>query len=227
MSTEPKVLIKKMNGTQATIVVLGIAVLVAGPWSFSTFLAEEKEFKLEELRTKEHIAALEKLSFANEQQVAVQKEMVSALRKQGDIGERVIKMAEATNDALLKAASKTPESIINGAAISGSDAETLRHTARKRSETHLATQQVTVISIAMAGQTDEFVFQLSSPDEQHKIILPQTLFSSEDRTKLYGALQSRASIWVEISIKTIDGQIRSVEFLRVTEPPKQVTQTNN
>jgi hypothetical protein len=215
-----KILVNKLNGRQAVIVILGIAVLVTGGLSFRAYIDSQAEIKTQELKSTEHIVALEKLAHANDEQRETIKEVIAALEQQGEVGLQAIKLAEATNEALLKAASKTAESTINGVTISGAEAELLRQNPRKQSETHLETQIVTVTGISMAGNTDQFSLLLSNPNEEHKVTLPETLFSSEDRVKLYAALQSRSSILVELQIKLVDNQIRSVEFLRVV-PPRQ------
>jgi hypothetical protein len=59
-------MVGKMTGRQAAIVIVSIAALIAAPWSFTAWLDHTKAVKLEELKSKDHIAALEALQFSEE-----------------------------------------------------------------------------------------------------------------------------------------------------------------
>jgi hypothetical protein len=62
-----------------------------------------------------------------------------------------------------------------------------------------------------------------SSDAQHRIKLKDDLFAGESRRKLFDALEKRSLLWVELSIKEIDGEIRSVQLLRTIDRPANLS----
>jgi len=58
-----------------------------------------------------------------------------------------------------------------------------------------------------------------STDVQHRIKFKDDLFASYNRHRLFDALEKRTAIWVELSIKEIDGETRSVQLLRTIDRP--------
>ncbi|MCA1433123.1 hypothetical protein I6F33_09070 [Bradyrhizobium sp. BRP20] len=215
-----KQMIGKLNGKQAAIVLVSVAALVGGNWAFTAWLEEQKAIKIEELKSKDHIEALKALSLGSSGQLEALKKITSVLEKQGEIGSRALEAIAATNDALLKAASKTSESSINDTHLTRQEAELLRTTPRKKPELRIAKQRMRVLDIN-TSDPHELSVLISSPDkkQQYRIKFGDTLFSDPSRKAIFEALDSRDSIWMELAFREIDGEVKSVQLLQTTKPP--------
>jgi hypothetical protein len=215
-----KKMIDKMNGRQAATVILGLGLLIAAGWSLSSWLETERAKRVEELKSAEHVQALQALSFANQGQIETFKRVLDVLERQGPEGKRAVETATSTYDALLKAASRTPESEINGQTITGGDAATLRVSPRKRPVTRIVTQEMRVIKIDTEDDLNlDITLKDENSSEQYRLKFGDAFFADRDRGKLFAALDRREPIWVELEFKEVAGEVRSVTLLRVTEDP--------
>lgn len=223
-----KQMVGKMTGKQLAIVLVCVAALVGSDWAFTAWLEQQKTIKIEELKSKDHVEALKALTLASSGQVEALKKITDILEKQGEIGSRAIDAVTATNDALLKAASKTPESAINDTHLTRQDAELLRTTPRKKPEIRYSTQRMRVLDIN-TSDPHELSIVISTPDkkEQHRIKFVDTLFSDPDRKALFDALHDRTSIWMELAYREIDGEVKSLQLLKATTTPPPVADADS
>ena len=90
-------MLRKLTGKQATIVILGVALLIGFHFAWQSWLEAEKEIRLQELRNKEHAATLQAVTFANSEQMATYKKIIDVLGRQGQMGERALMLAQTTN----------------------------------------------------------------------------------------------------------------------------------
>jgi hypothetical protein len=209
----------KMTGRQINILILGMALIGAGTWSFRSWLEAQKSVQIEELRSRPLIEAIKALTFATEQQAANYKQVVDVLNSSGKVGERIVEASDAANAAFLKAASKTPVSVMNGATLSSDEAGMLRHNPRSKAEKHFSTEIMRVVEInTNLDVIDTIVLMRPETREQFATKLGETLFASEDREALFQALHDRTEIEVELMFREVDGEVKGVEFLRVTRP---------
>jgi hypothetical protein len=214
-----------MTGKQAAIVIVCLGALIAAPWSFSAWLDQTKTIKLEELKSKDHLAALDAIHFANEEQSKAFTRIIEVLSQQGDAGKRALDVVQATNEALLKAASQNAKTQINEVEVTRKEAELLRVPSRKRAETKLVVQQVQVVDINTADPFDlQIVLMEPSTKQQHRIRFKDSLFAATDRHVLFDALEGRKTIWVELAVKEIDGETRNVQLLRTRDAPAELSQ---
>src|SRR5260370_24721147 len=86
-------MVGKMTGKQAAVVIVALSALVATGWSFSAWLDQTKAIKIEELKSKDHTAALQSLQFSNEEQAKAFRRVLEVLESQGEIGKRAIEVA--------------------------------------------------------------------------------------------------------------------------------------
>jgi hypothetical protein len=215
-----KRMVGKMTGKQAAVVIVCLSTLVAGSWSFSAWLDQTKAVKLEELKSKDHVTALQAIQFSNEEQSKAFNRIIDILGQQGDAGKRALNVVQATNEALLKAAAQNPKTIINDVEVTRQEAELLRVPARKRAETKIVIQQVKVVDINTTDPLDlQIVLMEPVTLAQHRIKFKDSLFAGADRHVLFEALENRKAIWVELAVKEIEGEIRSVQLLRTREAP--------
>lgn len=216
-----KTMVGKMTGKQAAIVILGVVFLIGSGWSFNAWLEQRKAIQIEELKSKDHIEALKALTLNGAAQLETMNKIISIVEKQGDIGKRAIEAVTATNDAILKAASKTPQTVVNDIHLSQQEAELLRASPRKKAEVRIAIQRMRVLDIN-SSDPNELSILIATPDKktQYRIKFTDSLFGQDDRRRLIEALDSRESIWMELAFKEVDGDVRSAELIKTTEPPK-------
>jgi hypothetical protein len=146
--------------------------------------------------------------------------VVELLESQGDIGKRAIDVLQQTNEALLKAAAQTPKTSINNVEITRQEAEVLRVPARKKAEVRHVVQSVQVVNINTSDPYDlQIVIMDPRTKDQYKFRFKDDLFSGPSRERLFESLKNRTAIWVELALREIDGEIRSVQLLRTVDPP--------
>ena len=216
-----KAMIGKMTGKQAAVVLISFAVLIASTWSFVAWLEQRRAVQIEELKSKDHVEALRALNLSQDTQVETFKQVAKILESQGEIGKRAIEAIFSTNEALLKAASKTNETVINDTHLTKQEAELLRTTPKKKSEIRLATQRMRVLDINTSNPNELSVL-ISTPNKvvQHRIKFVDHLFSTtDDRKELLAALDSREPVWMDLAFRETDGEVKSVQLLRTREPP--------
>jgi hypothetical protein len=217
-------MVGKMTGKQSAIVIVAICALIAAGWTFQAWLDRTKEIKLEELKSKDHIAALEALQFSTKEQSEAFRKIIEILEKQGDVGRRALEVVNQTNDALLKAASSNPRTSIKDMEVTRVEAELLRTPTRKRSQQKIVQQEMKVVDI---NTTDPLNLQIvlldPSTDDQHRIRFKDDLFAGESRHQLFDALEKRSPLWVELAIREVDGEVRSVQLLRTINRPANLT----
>jgi len=217
-------MVGKMTGKQSAVLIGALAALLTTHWSFSAWLDHTKAIKLEELKSKEHNAALQSLQFSNEEQAKAFRRLVDVLEHQGEIGKRALDVAAQTNDALLRAATSNPKTIIKDVEIARNEAEILRTPSRKKAVQKVVQQEMKVVDI---NTTDPFDLQIvlldPTTDEQHRLRFKDDLFAEENRHRLFAALEKRTALWVELAIKEIDGEIRSVQLLRAMDRPARLS----
>lgn len=210
----------KMTGKQIAVVILGIAALIAGSYPFAKWLEATKEVKIEELKSKDHQEALKAIEFSTGEHSATIQNIIEVLKEQGEIGKQAIAAVTATNEALLKAAAQSPKTVINGTEITRKEAELLRTVPRRRAEPSATTRLVKVVDINTSDPVDLAIALIDVESTvTYRIRFKDNLFAGPDRHKLFQALEDRQPIWAELSIKEVEGQVRSVELLRTVEGP--------
>jgi len=216
-----KTMVGKMTGKQAAIVILGTVFLIGSGWSFNAWLEQRKAIQIEELKSKDHIEALKALTLNGAAQLETMNKIISIVEKQGDIGKRAIEAVTATNDAILKAASKTPQTVVNDIHLSQQEADLLRASPRKKAEVRIVIQRMRVLDIN-SSDPNELSILIATPDKktQYRIKFTDSLFGQDDRRRLIEALDNRESIWMELAFKEVDGDVRSAELIKTTGPPK-------
>jgi hypothetical protein len=146
--------------------------------------------------------------------------VIEILASQGDVGKRALEVVTQTNEALLKAAASNPKTSINNVEITRAEADLLRTPTRKRAQQKIIKQQVKVVDINTTDPSDLQIILLEpSSDIQHRIRFKDDLFAGKGRHKLFDALEKRSPLWVELAIKEIDGEIKSVQLLRTIDRP--------
>ncbi|WP_439359314.1 hypothetical protein [Bradyrhizobium sp. DASA03007] len=217
-------MVGKMTGKQAAIVIVCLSALIATGWSFKAWLDQTRDIKLEELKSKDHLAALEALQFANKEENEAFRRIIGVLEKQGEAGQRALEVVNQTNEALLKAATSNPRTNIKDVEVTNTEAEILRTPSRKKAQQKIIQQEVKVVDINTTDPADlQIVLMDPITNGQHRIRFKDDLFAGESRHRLFEALEKRSVIWVELAIKQVEDEVRSVQLLRTIDRPANLT----
>jgi len=208
--------VSKMSGTQITIVILGMTLVLCATWGFKSYMSKIKNIRMEEIKSKEHIAALEAIASTKKEEYDVIREL---LHQNGELGKKAWDVTEKSHEAVIKAASKTEESIINGVHLTQQEAKALRATTRAKTEKETIIRKVRVVDI---NTSNHFQIVMTLVDEesgdQYKLSFVDRLLDSDAaRGKIFDALNKREPIFVELEAKIQDGDIRSVELKKIIE----------
>lgn len=217
---------KKLSGAQITSIVLGVSLLIAAGWGFSSYLEKEREVRIAEIKSAEHQQTLKSLNYAHEQQVAMLDRVLAIIARNGEEGRKAAEAVNASYDALVKAASKTDQSIINGQEISKEEARTIRLSPRVRAEPELIVREFRVVDINTEDAFNITAVIVPVGDEgQIKVSFADSLFAERDREQMFEALQTREPIWIELVISRTEDRVRNVEILRVVDAPTKHAQS--
>ena len=133
-----------------------------------------------------------------------------------------------TNDALLKAATSSPKTSINNVEVTRVEAELLRTPTRKKAQQKIIQQEVKVVDINTTDPLDlQIILTDPSTESQYRIKFKDDLFAGEGRHKLFEALEKRTLLWVELSNREVEGDLRSVQLLRTIDRPANFTAEAN
>jgi hypothetical protein len=208
--------IGKMTKKQLTITIVILAGMLGTAWGVREWLEHTRRTQLEDLRSKDHLAALEKLAFAGQDQSQVVGRLIDVLESQGEFGKRALDVVHATNEGLLRAITKEGPAAINGVEVDRHQAELLRTPSRKKADQVPVKKAVRVVSINTADLLDlQVVLEDMETKAQYRVRFKDNLFAGLDRHKLFESLENRTSFVAELSIREVDGIIRNVEFLRI------------
>lgn len=215
----------KMSGTQIAVTIISMAVLFTGGYCFNAYLRQQRSIKLEELKNVDHRTSLETIQAAQKNDVEKYEALVEMINKQGELGKKAIEVVEKGYNAIIKATSKTGEAIINDVHLDQGQAKALCSSARGRSEEESLILRVHVIDInTQDSNMISVIIRDIENDNEYKLQFRERLLQDmagkdgkNSREKMFSALSARAAIAVELKAKIHDGDIRSVEFVKVID----------
>lgn len=211
----------KMTGTEAVVVILGLALLAASTYGVKVFLEARKEVKLEEVRTSERTRAIEALEFASKVQMEQAETIREAMRTTSEVSQRALLVADRSQEEILKAASKTNETVVGGDVhLTREEARILTSSPRKRSSRKIVEQEMKVVDVNTADAFHTTVV-LEDPvtEKQFKVTFRDAILEERAREKVIGALANRGNSWFRLTAKEVDGEIVSYEINDVINAP--------
>lgn len=181
-----------MSGTQIVIAILGLGLLAGGTYGTTGFLEGRKEVRLEEIRSEERRAAVEAMQFANAEQVKIFKEVLETMKAQNEASNRAAEVALRTQEHLLAAAARTPETIIEGQHLSRDEAKELRSSPRRASYKVIVVQEMRVVDVNTSdpSHTTVIVENLETL-AQHRITFRDAFIAEEKRDTVIDVLKKR------------------------------------
>ncbi len=219
--------ISKMTGRQIAIVLLGAALLWGGTTAFGYYTEAQKQIRIAEVNSEEKKRFLESMDFITTQQAANYNRLVTALTET-DIGKKVVTTSQDMQEGMLKAASRTKEATIQGKTLTAGDAQELRATTRQKATIKIVTQELRVTD---ANTEDALITSVEFTDpetgDQFRASFQDALLVEGSADVLHAALKDRGTVWVEMQIREVRGEVRSVEIRKATrEPPQEARAAN-
>ena len=206
--------IGKMNGKQAQQTIVAVALLLGLGWGATTWMEVQRQVQLEQLRTQEHIHALDALKFATSAEVDSRNRLIEALVDQVELGKEVVELADSTMRAVMKATATGSAAEINGQPVSSEVADLL--TISPRSE--LVKVQENVLARVIDINTEDVlrpVIEMQEADagKRFRFRVEDDLFAADQRAALFDALETGALIQVRVELTKFGDDVRSVEFV--------------
>jgi hypothetical protein len=213
-------MIGKMDGSQTLKLLLGVAILLSASWCFNAWLQASRDVKLEETRSKPLREALQTLQFTTKEETERFKAIMKMLEDSGVLGKAAANLVEKSNSSLLKAASKTEQSVINGVPLNSSQANILRQSERKTPTIRYVVMKAQIIDINTGNPEEEkMIVREVGTSTEHRMTLPNDLTLLEDRKRIFAALDSKEELWVELALGITDDEVKAAQFLRLTSDP--------
>ncbi len=214
--------VDKLSARQVVTLIAGSALLFGGGAIFSDYLEHRKEVRVAELQSEERIKAIEALQFANEQQALTARAVVDAMKGEGGVHETAVKASEDANDALLKAASTEPQTVINGHHLTAAEARELRGSSRRRTTSQYVTRQLRVTRIDTTDLADtKVIVEEMDSEESYSLTFADRLIQDRDIGKLYVSLRNRTPIWLKLELHQVGDETRSAEIRGVARAPRR------
>lgn len=210
-----KRLSNRLSGRQVTMIALGFGLLFSLSYCFLAYLESQKSMRLEDARSAERMQALQSMQFATEQQRKTFEFIIEQLGQHGVLGQRSRGSIESSYSALLRAAEQESITEINGERITAEQAVLLRRSSRNRPFVRFVTENMRVISINTAAEIDSIILMRPTTRELFTVKISETLFSGNDREKLFEALENRTEIKVDLAFREYGGEVRHTHFNRV------------
>lgn len=206
--------IGKMNGKQVQQTIIAVTLLLGLGWGATTWMETQRQVQLEQLRTQEHIHALDALKFATDAEVDSRNRLVEAMTEQVAMGREVVELANSTMREVMKATANSGAAEINGQPVSQEVADLL--TISPRSE--LVKAQENVLARVIDINTEDLLrpvveMQEAETGKRFRFRVEDDLFAEDQRAALFAALEDGGNIQVRVEITRFGDDVRSVEFV--------------
>jgi hypothetical protein len=204
----------KMTGKQITLVLLGSAAMLSTTWGVNTWMETQKQIQIEQIRSTEHVHALEALKFATAQDTEQFAQIAATLREQVDLGREVVELANEAYREIFRAASATGTAEINGQEVSANVADLLTLSPKTQSEKLTETLLVRVIDIRTEDILEPHVeMRVVDGDQVLRFSLADTLFGTDERAAFFRALETGDPLLVEVEMTVFGEEIRGAKFV--------------
>lgn len=205
----------KMTGKQIQATILAVVALAAVGWGVSTWMETQRQVQLEQIKSQEHIHALDALKFATSAEVDSRIRMIDALKSQVELGQDVARLADNAVRELVKATATSGKSAeINGQPVSSDVADLL--TLSPRSE--LTKTQELVHARVIDINTEDLLrpvveMQEADSGKRFRFRMEDDLFAADQRTALFDALETGDFIQVRVELTKFGDDVRDVKFV--------------
>lgn len=212
----------KMNGVEAAVTILGLAVIVACGWGFLSYLQNRKETRLEEIRSHERLRAIESFNATSTENAEIYRKTLEIMRNTGQIPRRAADAAETIQSSRLRALAQTNQTEIDNVLVLKTEAKELRSGSRRKSVTSTITKEmkVTDVNVADPANTTIILENLAS-GEQTKVTYRDRFIGDLKSGIVHRALQTRGSAIFTLRIKEIEDEVVSTEILDVLPSTEQ------
>lgn len=206
--------IGKMTGREAQVTIIAVALLACGTWGATTWMEGQRQVQLEQLRTQEHIHALDALKFATAAEMESRNRVVDALVQQVELGSDIARLADGAIREMMKAAAENGAAEINGQPVTQQVADLLTISPR----TELVKVQEVVSARVIDINTEDLLrpyveMQEADSGKRFRFRVEDDLFAADQRAELFDALEAGRFILVRVELTKFGDDVRSVEFV--------------
>lgn len=214
-------LIAKMSGKHAVITVLGLALIGSTAWGTAAYINGHKEVDLAKEATVIKIKELDTQQFLAKNISEQQAIILQTMKTQNELSARAIEAAFNIQHEYLRAASKTGTTVIGNTELTKEEAKDIIRKERGKPQVKIIEQNMRVVG-GNTGSDYQTAVILEDPVtlQQYKISFSDPLISENSRRKVFAALEKRSIVWVKLSIREVDGEIRSAELIDFPRQPK-------
>ena len=207
----------KLSKKDVMIIALVLSTGYFGTSSYKTYLEERRQIRQQELKSEEHMALIENLRFASEEETKRTK-LITELAKQNSHVSNIQTYAHNAQTSLVKALRKSDTAEIAGVSIEGEVAAELVKNARKTS--HVVRLDGTY-RVLVVDSSNPDVFKIKVRDKTTKgefiaIVQDETL-DNKYKKLIQKAEWSKESVDLTINAKEVGGDIRQAIVMSAKE----------
>lgn len=207
----------KMTPEQIFYFVCLVAVLYAGHSAWKLFLQHRKDIRFAEISSDERKRTIEGFETLQAEETA---RLDKVLKQSSDViglGHEVIKRADATNEAFLKAAAEVDDAQIQDVTVPATVARELRTSSRRKASIYTVEKEMRVVDV---NTQDELKIVTYLEDAETldviKIEFKDAILAENSRQSLFEALEKRTSALIRLKVKDLEGDITPLELLQVS-----------
>lgn len=210
----------QMTGKQVLGAVLGSGLILSTAWGAGAWMESQKEVQLAQLRSEDHRAALDALSFATQQDMDRYERLIGVMVEQVDLGREIVDLLDTSYRETVRAAVSSDVTQINGQEITGDEASLLTLSGKTQTESIQETVEARVIDINTEDLLSPTV-EMQNIDTlaKFKFTILNDLFADEQRSALFEALEDGRTVLVTVEHSMGDGEVRSTKFVALAERP--------
>lgn len=206
--------LKKMDGKQAMITILGLSVIVCTTWGFTSYLENRKQVRLEEVASTERRAAVEAITASDAQHAETYRMVIETMAQSGDVGARAASAADEIQSGRLRAAAQTNETEVGDVLITQEEARELRAGTRRTPTTARVVKEMRVIDVNTADSvTTSIVLEDVATGDQWKVAYSDRMLGERLNPVVFEALRGRGTAMFTLRQKEVEDEIVSIEIL--------------
>lgn len=206
--------IGQMTGRQVQATIIVVTALVCTTWGTTTWMEGQRQVQLEQIKSQEHIQALDALKFASARDVGVRERMVDALIEQVELGRDIANLADSAIRQVMRAAATSNRVEINGQPVTGEVADLLTISPRSQ----LTKVQEVITARVIDINTEDLLrpvveMQDAETGSKFRFRMEDNLFAEDQRTALFDALKTGDHVDVRVEVTRFEEDVRGVEFV--------------
>lgn len=219
LTTLAKDLAGKMTPEQIFYFVCLVAVLYTGHSAWKLFLQHRKDIRMGEISSEERKRTIQGFETLQAEETSRLDKVLSQSSKTIELGHEIIKRAEITNEAFLKAAGEVKDAKIQDVTIPAGIAQELRTSPRRKASIYVVEKEMRVVDVNTQDELKIIAYLEDSETlDIIKIEFKDAILAGNSRGALFSALEQRVPAIIKMRVKDLEGDITPIELLNVSLP---------